>query len=237
MQNKDGTTQETPARDHMVRLAAWLYKQEGGGRSGSGIYMPHWVEDVTGEGRRERGGGAGAARGLCPAVGCVGHSQVEEEWRTRNLSGAVAGAAVDGGKNTGGFLAWSSIGLQALHCFGDDCCFWRVAAGVGATKQLQSRSTKRSWIRTGVVTAHSPPGSLVWHVSRSSSSQLIECLSGRLVLLSTIDNRHSISITTSYSTSAQYLLSAYNHISDTTNFRLDTHNQIKHVKCDRYKNT
>lgn len=123
MQNKDGTTQETPARDHMVRLAAWLYKQEGGGRSGSGIYMPHWVEDVTGEGRRERGGGAGAARGLCPAVGCVGHSQVEEEWRTRNLSGAVAGAAADGGKNTGGFLAWSSIGLQALHCFGDDGCF------------------------------------------------------------------------------------------------------------------
>ena len=61
--------------------------------------MPHWVEDVTGEGRRERG--VVAPRGPGPAVGSAAGGA--SKWgRTRNLSGAVAGAAADVGKNTGG---------------------------------------------------------------------------------------------------------------------------------------
>ena len=45
-----------------------------------------------------------------------------------------------------------------------------AVGATAASRQLQSKASELSWIRTGGATAHSPSGSLVWLVRLTSAA-------------------------------------------------------------------
>jgi hypothetical protein len=193
------STRNTSERSHVLaHMLSMLCEREAGvGRSGSGIYTPHWVEeeDVTGseaggdgeEKREIRGGGVVPLRS--PNTGGGGGGLVGRRGGERRL-GIFLVLCLCGGRgrrtNTGGHSAllifswvksWARLGAAARgvppFAKGNRHCRWLLVL----TRCGEPLQSELSWIRTGVATACSPSGPpfLVWPVLRSDFfSQLID---------------------------------------------------------------